>query len=71
MTEEADFSGHIAEGKNKTNVHCQFCNSLMLKAQEGVYSKEEVSAGCPLLDEQLFTSLVSPGGSAPNDAEAG
>ncbi|KAH8237928.1 hypothetical protein KR032_008066 [Drosophila birchii] len=51
MTEEADFSTHIAEGKNKSNVRCQFCNSLMLKAQEGVYSKEEVSAGCSLFSK--------------------
>ncbi|KAH8281473.1 hypothetical protein KR054_000833 [Drosophila jambulina] len=42
MTEEADFTAHIDEGKNKTNVRCQYCNSLMLKAQEGIYSKEEV-----------------------------
>ncbi|KAH8334047.1 hypothetical protein KR059_006057 [Drosophila kikkawai] len=42
MTEEADFSALITEGKNNTNVRCQYCNSLMLKAQEGVYSKEQV-----------------------------
>ncbi|XP_016989353.1 guanine nucleotide exchange factor MSS4 homolog [Drosophila rhopaloa] len=42
MTEVSDFSDQIAGGKNKSNVHCQFCNSLMLKAQEGTYSEEEV-----------------------------
>ncbi|XP_017047956.1 guanine nucleotide exchange factor MSS4 homolog [Drosophila ficusphila] len=42
MTDEADFSDQIADGKNKTNVRCQFCNSLMLKAQEGTHSQEEV-----------------------------
>ncbi|XP_037710320.1 guanine nucleotide exchange factor MSS4 homolog [Drosophila subpulchrella] len=42
MTEEADFAGQIVDGKNKTNVRCQFCNSLMLKAQEGTFSEEEV-----------------------------
>ncbi|EDX04213.1 guanine nucleotide exchange factor MSS4 homolog [Drosophila simulans] len=42
MTEEADFSEQITDGKNKSNVRCQFCNSLMLKAQEGTYNQEEV-----------------------------
>ncbi|XP_017016123.1 guanine nucleotide exchange factor MSS4 homolog [Drosophila takahashii] len=42
MTEEADFSDQIVDGKNKSNVRCQFCNSLMLKAQEGTFSAEEV-----------------------------
>jgi len=44
MAEEADFSEQITDGKNKSNVRCQFCNSLMLKAQEGTYNQEEVSA---------------------------
>ncbi|XP_017068591.2 guanine nucleotide exchange factor MSS4 homolog [Drosophila eugracilis] len=42
MTEEGAFSEQIVDGKNKSNVRCQFCNSLMLKAQEGTYSEEEV-----------------------------
>nr|XP_016930180.1 guanine nucleotide exchange factor MSS4 homolog [Drosophila suzukii] len=42
MTEEADFAGQIVDGKNKTNVRCQFCNSLMLKAQEGTFNEKEV-----------------------------
>lgn len=45
MTEEAVFPDQIVDGKNKTNVRCQFCNSLMLKAQEGSYNEQEVSAG--------------------------
>jgi len=49
MTEEADFAGQIVDGKNKTNVRCQFCNSLMLKAQEGTFNEKEVSSlGCYL-----------------------
>ncbi|XP_017098022.2 guanine nucleotide exchange factor MSS4 homolog [Drosophila bipectinata] len=42
MTEEAAFPEQIVDGKNKTNVRCQFCNSLMLKAQEGSYDEQEV-----------------------------
>ncbi|EDV31257.1 uncharacterized protein Dana_GF14634 [Drosophila ananassae] len=42
MTEEAVFPDQIVDGKNKTNVRCQFCNSLMLKAQEGSYNEQEV-----------------------------
>ncbi|KAH8324224.1 hypothetical protein KR074_001788 [Drosophila pseudoananassae] len=42
MTEEAVFPEQIVDGKNKTNVRCQFCNSLMLKAQEGSYNEQEV-----------------------------
>ncbi|KAI8043177.1 guanine nucleotide exchange factor MSS4 homolog [Drosophila gunungcola] len=42
MTEVIDFSEQISDGKNILNVRCQFCNSLMLKAQEGTYSQEEV-----------------------------
>ncbi|KAH8241079.1 hypothetical protein KR026_011696 [Drosophila bipectinata] len=42
MTEEVAFPEQIVDGKNKTNVRCQFCNSLMLKAQEGSYDEQEV-----------------------------
>ncbi|KAH8352140.1 hypothetical protein KR084_002243 [Drosophila pseudotakahashii] len=42
MTEAADFGELIVDGKNKSNVRCQFCNSLMLKAQEGTFSEEKV-----------------------------
>ncbi|BFF95896.1 guanine nucleotide exchange factor MSS4 homolog [Drosophila madeirensis] len=42
MTEEANIPEQIADGKNKTNVRCQYCNSLMLKASEGSYSEQEI-----------------------------
>ncbi|KAH8263024.1 hypothetical protein KR044_003278 [Drosophila immigrans] len=42
MTEEANFADQIADDKNKTNVRCQFCNSLMLKAHEGKYCEQEI-----------------------------
>eukprot|EP00099_Drosophila_melanogaster_P018190 NP_609209.2 stratum [Drosophila melanogaster] len=50
MTEEADFSEQITDGKNKSNVRCQFCNCLMLKAQEGTYNQEEVDV--PLMTQK-------------------
>lgn len=45
MTEEANFAEQIADNHNKTNVRCQFCNSFMLKANEGMYCEQEVSFG--------------------------
>ncbi|EDV59337.1 guanine nucleotide exchange factor MSS4 homolog [Drosophila erecta] len=60
MTEEADFSEQITDGKNKSNVRCQFCNSLMLKAQEGAYNQEKVDV--PLMmqkQDQTADSLNS------------
>ncbi|KAH8269737.1 hypothetical protein KR018_008657 [Drosophila ironensis] len=42
MTEEAAFPEQIVDGKNKTDVRCQFCNSLMLKAKDGSYNEQEV-----------------------------
>lgn len=43
MTEEANFADQIENDKNKTNVRCQFCNSLMIKAQEAKYCEQKVS----------------------------
>ncbi|ALC38906.1 CG7787 [Drosophila busckii] len=42
MTEVANIEQQIVNNKNKTNVRCQFCNSLMLKAQEGSYCQQEI-----------------------------
>lgn len=43
MTEEANFADQIENDKNKTNVRCQFCNSLMIKAKEAKYCEQKVS----------------------------
>lgn len=75
MTEEADFSEQITDGKNKSNVRCQFCNCLMLKAQEGTYNQEEVSAERLNPSDWASNPIVyvslRPGGCATDDAEAG
>ncbi|XP_030556880.1 guanine nucleotide exchange factor MSS4 homolog [Drosophila novamexicana] len=42
MTDEANFAEQIVNDKNKTNVRCQFCNSLMLKAKEGTYAEQQI-----------------------------
>lgn len=42
-TEEAtNFSQEIDNAKNKNAVHCQFCNSIMLKPQSGKYLETQV-----------------------------
>lgn len=43
MTEEANFADQIEDDKNKTNVRCQFCNSLIIKAKEATYCEQKVS----------------------------
>ncbi|EDW11477.2 guanine nucleotide exchange factor MSS4 homolog [Drosophila mojavensis] len=43
MTDEANFADQIENEKNRTNVRCQFCNSLMLKAREASYCEQEVN----------------------------
>lgn len=44
MTEVAKFSTEIDQTneKNRNCVHCQFCNSIMLKAQCASYVENEV-----------------------------
>lgn len=44
MTEVAKFTTEIDQTneKNKNCVHCQFCNSIMLKAQCASYVENEV-----------------------------
>ncbi|EDW04068.1 guanine nucleotide exchange factor MSS4 homolog [Drosophila grimshawi] len=42
MTEESNFAEQIVNNHNKTNVRCQYCNSLMLKATEGTYCEQEI-----------------------------
>lgn len=42
MTDKANFADQIENDKNKNNVRCQFCNSLMLKGKEASYSEQEV-----------------------------
>lgn len=44
MTEEAHFAKEIDNARNKNGVHCQFCNSIMLKPQSGKYVENEVGA---------------------------
>ncbi|EDW78035.1 uncharacterized protein Dwil_GK24796 [Drosophila willistoni] len=48
--ETTNFADQIANGKNRTNVRCQFCNSFMLKAQEGSYREKE--ADIPLMQQK-------------------
>lgn len=43
MTEEAQFAQEIDKARNKNCVHCQFCNSIMLKQQSGKYVETKVS----------------------------
>lgn len=42
MTDEAQIPAEMLDNKNKSNVRCQFCNSLMLKPQQGNYLEIEV-----------------------------
>ncbi|KAH8409551.1 hypothetical protein KR222_008399 [Zaprionus bogoriensis] len=50
MTEEAKFAEQIENDKNKSNVRCQFCNSLMLKAQEAKYCEQKTDV--PLMTQK-------------------
>lgn len=43
MTDESKFLDEIDDNKNKNSVHCQFCNSTILKAKSGHYTESEVS----------------------------
>lgn len=42
MTDESKFTTEIDNNKNKHSVHCQFCNSTILKPQSGHYTENEV-----------------------------
>lgn len=43
MTDESEFSLHIDESTNRTGIHCQYCNSIMLKPRAAFYVENEVS----------------------------
>lgn len=42
MSNDCMIANEISNNKNKQNVRCRFCNSLMLKDQQGVYEKSQV-----------------------------
>lgn len=42
VEEVINFSEEIDNAKNKKSVHCQFCNSIMLKPQSGKYLETQV-----------------------------
>lgn len=42
VEEATHFSEEIDNAKNKKSVHCQFCNSIMLKPQSGKYLETQV-----------------------------
>lgn len=42
MREAIEVDNEITNGKNERNVRCSFCNSLMLKSQQGLYEKIQV-----------------------------
>ncbi|XP_030383726.1 guanine nucleotide exchange factor MSS4 homolog [Scaptodrosophila lebanonensis] len=50
MTEESNFAAQIENDRNKLSVRCQFCNCLMLKANEGSYCEQEVDV--PLMQQK-------------------
>lgn len=43
MTDECDFTNQIDNNQNKNSVHCQFCDSVILKAKIANYTENEVS----------------------------
>lgn len=43
MTDESDFTNQIDNNQNKNSIHCQFCNSVILKAKVANYTENEVS----------------------------
>lgn len=43
MSEESTITSEISNNKNKQNVRCCYCNSLILKEQQGLYEKSQVS----------------------------
>lgn len=42
MSDDCTITNEIFNNKNKQNVRCRFCNSLILKDQQGVYEKSQV-----------------------------
>lgn len=46
MSEDSTFANEISNNKNKQNVRCCYCNSLILKEQQGLYEKSQVSLEC-------------------------
>ncbi|XP_005187760.1 guanine nucleotide exchange factor MSS4 homolog [Musca domestica] len=41
MSQESSVTSEILNEKNKQEVRCRFCNSLMLKEQEGTYESKQ------------------------------
>ncbi|TMW53216.1 hypothetical protein DOY81_001692 [Sarcophaga bullata] len=41
MLEESFIANEISNNKNKQNVRCQFCNSLILRDLQGLYEKSQ------------------------------
>lgn len=43
MSEDSCLATEIENDKNKQNVRCRYCNSLILKDQQGLYEKSQVN----------------------------
>ncbi|KAM7352914.1 RAB interacting factor STRAT [Cochliomyia hominivorax] len=41
MSEDSSITNEISNNKNKQNVRCRYCNSLILKDQQGLYEKSQ------------------------------
>lgn len=42
MSDDSFITKEICNNKNKQNIRCQFCNSLILKDMQGLYEKGRV-----------------------------
>lgn len=40
--EDSSVKDEIVDNKNKQDVHCRFCNSLILKEKQGSYERKQV-----------------------------
>lgn len=73
MTDQRNSSDEIEDNKNKKSIHCQYCNSTILKAKKAFYTVIEVSiardhcCGTSMLIQIFVCILVQAAIDAPKE----
>lgn len=55
--EDSSVKDEIVDNKNKQDVHCRFCNSLILKEKQGTYERKQV--GILYCQKNTFGELLN------------